>query len=97
MMALRTHQDEYLGLALELRALIDKLLESIKSDGKRIYGVCAGNPDGWLEDIHCCITEVQERGNSLNFYQCWRKRGHGPQGLYCKQHGKKEEERRGEG
>ena len=39
------------------------------------------------EDITCCVADVPDR-NSVVFYQCCRKRGHGPGGLYCKQHGK---------
>ena len=38
------------------------------------------------EDLRQCVVEVFGEWNS---YQCSRKRGHGPDGLYCKQHAKK--------
>jgi hypothetical protein len=53
---------------------------------KRIYGAWAGNPNGCQEDVTRCIQEVQESGRGLHFHQCDRKRGHGKDGLYCKQH-----------
>jgi len=40
-----------------------------------------GNP----EDIDRCIACVSD-SSGWHFYQCSRKRGHGPDGLYCKQH-----------
>ena len=55
---------------------------------ERRYNVWGGNPDGYPENKTRCIEEVAERGGWL-FYQCQRKRGHGPDGLYCKQHAKK--------
>jgi len=56
----------------------------------RRYGVWAGNPKGWPEDAARCITEVSD---GWHFSQCGRKRGHGPDGLYCKQHAKRVEEK----
>lgn len=41
-----------------------------------------------------CIRYVSETG--WHFYQCSRKRGHGPEGLFCKQHGKQETRRQEE-
>jgi hypothetical protein len=44
------------------------------------------------EDLTRCIKAVW---NSYGWgsHQCCRKRGHGPGGLYCKQHGKKAQAR----
>ena len=50
------------------------------------YGVWAGNPKGCPEDATCCVVEVAEGGRPSLFYQCSRKRGHGIDGLRCKQH-----------
>ena len=52
------------------------------------YNQWAGNPRGDLEDKTRCIKEVQD-SSGWHFYQCQRKRGYGPDGLYCKQHAKK--------
>lgn len=58
-------------------------------NGRRIYGAWAGNPHGVLEDKTRCIKEVYPQGNTWIPYQCQRKRGYGPGGLYCKQHAEK--------
>ncbi len=58
----------------------------------RIYGQWAGNPRGIKEDPTRCIQEVWKQGRVINAYQCSRKRGYGPEGLYCKQHSKKHDE-----
>ena len=58
----------------------------------RRYGQWAGNPDGVREDPTRCIQEVYPR-MEWHPSQCLRKRGHGPDGLYCKQHGKLEAQR----
>ncbi len=50
----------------------------------RHYGQSACS-QGNREDILLCVAQCQERWVS---YQCSRKRGHGPDGLYCKQHAK---------
>lgn len=55
-------------------------------DGWRVYGQWAGNPKGTQEDPTRCVEEVCSGGREMTFYQCLRKRGHGPDGLYCKQH-----------
>ena len=52
------------------------------------YGQCNLNPLGVHEDEERCIVEVK---NSWSKYQCQRKRGHGPGGCYCRQHGKIED------
>jgi hypothetical protein len=47
------------------------------------YGAWAGNPAGFPADPLRCVTEVND---GYRFHQCTRKRGHGPDGAYCKQH-----------
>lgn len=56
----------------------------------RRYGSRAGNPQGRLEDVTRCIIEVWPRGREgvTGAHQCYRKRGFGKDGLYCKQHAK---------
>jgi len=49
----------------------------------RIYNKWSGNPQGVLENTDCCITEVW---SGMIGHQCSRKRGHGKDKLYCKQH-----------
>ena len=49
------------------------------------YNEWAGNPDGNLEITSRCIVEVMD---GYHFYQCQRNRGHGVDGLFCKQHSK---------
>jgi hypothetical protein len=54
----------------------------------RRYGCWAGNSAGTKEDESRCIEEVWPSSGGWIPYQCQRKRGHGPDGLYCKQHAK---------
>lgn len=62
----------------------------------RRYGVWAGNPKGRPENYEHCVAGVwPKEGHAFTSYQCARKRGHGPNDEYCKQHGAKEEERLG--
>jgi hypothetical protein len=58
-------------------------------NGKLRYGVWNGCPQGQAEDPTRCIEEVWPHSGGWIPYQCCRKRGHGPDGLYCKQHAKK--------
>ena len=54
---------------------------------ERVYGEWAGNPKGVREDVTRCVREVfPGSGGGWIPYQCQRKRGYGPDGLYCKQH-----------
>jgi hypothetical protein len=53
-------------------------------NGERRYGACGVCPMGQAEDPTRCIEEV----DGWIPHQCSRKRGHGPDGLYCKQHAK---------
>jgi hypothetical protein len=62
----------------------------------RIYGAWAGNAGGVKEDERLCITSVRDKRNYIS-HQCPRKRGHGKDGLYCKQHGEIYEHRTDEG
>lgn len=52
---------------------------------KRIYNKWAGNPKGTPENPTRCVKQVWQGGLGC---QCERKRGHDPDGLYCKQHAK---------
>lgn len=62
-------------------------------NGIRHYGEWAGNPKGHKENPENCIEEIWPTGRwgATCRYQCNRKRGYGPDGLYCKQHAKKHE------
>lgn len=54
---------------------------------ERRYGQWAGNPKGHAENKEHCVEEVFS-SDGWHHYQCSRKRGHGKDGLYCKQHAK---------
>lgn len=56
-------------------------------NGERRYGVWAGNERGRAEDRERCAAEIPNPP-SWQYVQCSRKRGHGPGGEFCKQHGK---------
>jgi hypothetical protein len=61
-------------------------------NGERRYGVWNGSPQGTPEDPERCIEDIWPHGNGGWIpYQCSRRRGHGPDGLYCKQHAKQHE------
>jgi len=51
----------------------------------RVYGRWAGDPRGKPEDTRRCIVEVMDNVSWLS-HQCQRRRGHGTNGLFCKQH-----------
>lgn len=38
-----------------------------------------------------CVERVHKPGRGRQLYQCQRKPGHGPEGLYCKQHAQRYE------
>lgn len=59
------------------------------STGRR-YGRWAGNPRGTPEDKTRCVEAVWEQWNDR---QCSRKRGYGPDGKYCRQHGARADRR----
>ena len=50
------------------------------------YQVWVGNPKGHPYDPYACAAKVWGIGTRFLPYQCCRKPGHGPDGLYCKQH-----------
>ncbi len=53
----------------------------------RRYDAWAGNPAGVAEDPTRCVETVADASLRFTHYcQCRRKRGHGPDGLYCRQH-----------
>lgn len=58
------------------------------SERLRRYGEWAGNPKGIPENEERCVKEVWP-AHQWTSVQCPRKRGHGPDGLYCKQHAKR--------
>jgi len=64
---------------------------------ERRYNVWAGNPKGYPEVRSDCIEEVASSWGFHGFVQCSRKRGYGPDGLYCRQHAKKIEKRANQG
>ena len=53
---------------------------------KRRYGKWAANPNGDAEDVTQCVQGVSPQWCRWLTLQCSRKRGHGPDGLYCRQH-----------
>lgn len=54
----------------------------------RYYGRWAGDPKGRAEDPSRCAASVTGWPSHIR-HQCSRKRGHGKDGLFCKQHGSK--------
>lgn len=58
-------------------------------NGERRYRVWAGNPKGLPERKEFCIATVGDTGRSVLTHQCHKKRGHGPDGEYCKVHAKR--------
>lgn len=60
-------------------------MKSAKKETRR-YGQWAGDPSGSAENQKNCIEEVWRDWHS---HQCTRARGHGKDGLYCKQHAKR--------
>lgn len=57
------------------------------------YNQSAINEAGWPEKKDQCVEEVWNGPRGMTANQCSRKRGHGPNGEYCKQHAKRAEER----
>lgn len=54
------------------------------------YGQWAGVPKGREPDFTRCAEEVHSTYGFIH-HQCSRKRGHGPDNAYCKQHAKMRE------
>ena len=57
----------------------------------RTYSQWAGKPAGTPENLGRCVEAVWRGYRAFYTTQCYRKRGHGPNGEYCKQHAKKQE------
>lgn len=53
---------------------------------KDVYCKWSGNPKGYPAKLERCAAEV---GGAYLLTQCMRKCGHGPNGIYCKQHAKR--------
>lgn len=62
-------------------------IPEVGADGLRRYGKWSGNERGTVEDTALCVAEVCTGGAWIP-WQCTRKRGKGPDGLYCGQHAK---------
>lgn len=56
------------------------------SGNGRRYNQWAGNTRGWRERPSDCIAEVHWSQRSPLTAQCQRKRGKGPDGLFCGTH-----------
>ena len=58
----------------------------------RRYAVTSIRPEGVPEDPARCIEEISRRAAfGRDYSQCGRPRGHGPDGLYCRQHARRAE------
>jgi hypothetical protein len=53
------------------------------------FGCWAGSPKGHSYRDGFCAEEVPKYAGSFLYKQCSRKNGHGPAGLYCRQHAKR--------
>lgn len=54
----------------------------------RRYGRRAGCNEGRLENPNCCVVAVRTGRHTFISSQCSRRRGFGPDGLYCRVHAK---------
>lgn len=52
------------------------------------YGIWDEDRQGTAYNPNQCAAEAWNENKVPMFYQCSRKPGHGPAGLYCKQHSK---------
>jgi hypothetical protein len=68
----------------------EAMMERQMRNGLRVYGAWAGYPKGHQENPFHCIAGVYAHGRMIE-HQCQKKRGYGPDGLYCKQHAKRYE------
>ena len=59
---------------------------ALTSYHQKRYGAWAGYPQGSAPVPGRCAKEVW---HGFHASQCTRKRGHGPEGAFCKQHAKK--------
>lgn len=61
---------------------------TIEEARKYRYFQWSGNKNGTPYREGRCAYEVAGADRWISFHQCYRKNGHGPAGLYCKQHAK---------
>lgn len=61
---------------------------TIESAKVKRYNVWGGNRAGTAYDPCKCAYEAYTHDRMAMFYQCTRKPGKGPNGLYCTQHAK---------
>jgi hypothetical protein len=80
------------GRESHLTAVAEGHMDDIK---KRQYGITSANSRGTPEDKTRCIAAVWGGYRGMFEHQCFRKRGHGKDGLYCKQHAKGLEDHHG--
>ena len=52
------------------------------------YGVCPAQQDGVAYDPDRCAEEMLDLKAAIVRYQCARKNGKGPNGLFCGRHAK---------
>ena len=65
--------------------------KTLEEARKYRYNKWAGSPHGRKYKEGACAYQVYNIGVGPSFYQCLRKNGKGPDGLYCWQHAKKVE------
>lgn len=53
---------------------------------KHRYNAWGGNPGGDKYDPNLCAESVTDRDRMALSHQCFRRPGHGPDGLFCLQH-----------
>lgn len=60
----------------------------------KLYGITSDHPEGTPYLPNWCAEEIWFPVGSPDedLMQCSRRNGHGPKGLYCKQHAKRYEE-----
>lgn len=66
---------------------------SMSSHHSTRYGQWAGSPNGSATNKNGCAEQVWPKGQ-WHSSQCARKRGHGPEEAFCKQHAKRFESKK---
>ncbi len=75
-------------LPLSGKGILMSYVPSKDESGKRRYGKWAGCPAGHAEYAECCAMEISSFHGWYG-QQCSRKRGHGPNDEFCRQHAAK--------
>lgn len=57
------------------------------TDYKESYGKWSGRPEGNKPNYDNCCAEIPRAKGAYIMKQCERRKGYGPNGNYCKQHG----------